>query len=183
MKTNETSAAPRGSEDYFFFWNRLNKPRFLGASEVSSALAVVLSNPSPAVAAPQLSCDESNQVPDRSRPCAPVSLCPASPPPAPASRMPAITKAVIRMGDAQRAGERTIRELVIFNDEEITDDRIEARALCPLRTSGIPRDQLINIGLLQHLEAGRCGHACGGCLGELLGEQGQLNPLENIERC
>jgi RNA polymerase primary sigma factor len=44
------------------------------------------------------------------------------------SRMPAITKAVIRMGDALRAGERTIRELVIFNDEEITDDRIEARA-------------------------------------------------------
>ncbi len=44
------------------------------------------------------------------------------------SRMPAITKAVIRMGDALRAGERTIRELVIFNDEEITDDRIEERA-------------------------------------------------------
>jgi len=44
------------------------------------------------------------------------------------SRMPAITKAVIRMGDALKAGERTIRELVIFNDEEITDDRIEQRA-------------------------------------------------------
>ena len=44
------------------------------------------------------------------------------------SRMPAITKAVIRMGDSLRAGERTIRELVIFNDEEITDDRIEERA-------------------------------------------------------
>jgi RNA polymerase primary sigma factor len=44
------------------------------------------------------------------------------------SRMPAIAKAVIRMGDALRAGERTIRELVIFNDEEITDDRIEERA-------------------------------------------------------
>ncbi len=44
------------------------------------------------------------------------------------SRMPAITKAVIRMGDGLRAGERTIRELVIFNDEEITDDRIEERA-------------------------------------------------------
>src|SRR4026208_608480 len=44
------------------------------------------------------------------------------------SRTPAITKAVIRMGDALRAGERTIRELVICNDEEITDDRIEARA-------------------------------------------------------
>ncbi len=44
------------------------------------------------------------------------------------SRMPAITKAVIRMGDQLRAGERTIRELVIFNDEEITDDKIEERA-------------------------------------------------------
>ena len=44
------------------------------------------------------------------------------------SRMPAITKAVIRMGDGLKAGERTIRELVIFNDEEITDDRIEERA-------------------------------------------------------
>src|SRR5690606_21094801 len=44
------------------------------------------------------------------------------------SRMPAIAKAVIRMGDALKAGERTIRELVIFNDEEITDDRIEDRA-------------------------------------------------------
>jgi RNA polymerase primary sigma factor len=44
------------------------------------------------------------------------------------SRMPAITKAVIRMGDQLRAGERTIRELVIFNDEEITEDKIEQRA-------------------------------------------------------
>ncbi|MBM3807360.1 MAG: RNA polymerase sigma factor RpoD [Acidimicrobiia bacterium] len=44
------------------------------------------------------------------------------------SRMPAITKAVIRMGDQLRAGERTIRELVIFNDEEITEDKIEERA-------------------------------------------------------
>jgi len=44
------------------------------------------------------------------------------------SRMPAITKAVIRMGDELRVGERTIRELVIFNDEEITEDRINDRA-------------------------------------------------------
>jgi len=44
------------------------------------------------------------------------------------SRMPAIAKAVIRMGEALKNGERTIRELVIFNDEEITDDRIEERA-------------------------------------------------------
>ncbi len=44
------------------------------------------------------------------------------------SRMPAIIKAVIRMGDQLKAGERTVRELVIFNDEEITEDRIEQRA-------------------------------------------------------
>jgi RNA polymerase primary sigma factor len=44
------------------------------------------------------------------------------------SRMPAIVKAVIRMGDQLKVGERTIRELIIFNDEEITDDRIEERA-------------------------------------------------------
>jgi RNA polymerase primary sigma factor len=44
------------------------------------------------------------------------------------SRMPAIAKAVIRMGEAVKAGDRTIRELVIFNDEEITEERIEARA-------------------------------------------------------
>ena len=31
------------------------------------------------------------------------------------------------MGDNLKAGERTIRELVIFNDEEITDERIEER--------------------------------------------------------
>jgi len=32
------------------------------------------------------------------------------------------------MGDGLRAGQRTIRELVIFNDEEITDERLEERA-------------------------------------------------------
>jgi len=44
------------------------------------------------------------------------------------SRTPAIAKKIIAMGDDLRAGERTIRELVIFNDEEITDERIEERA-------------------------------------------------------
>jgi len=43
------------------------------------------------------------------------------------SRTPAIAKAIIAMGDQLRAGHRTIRELVIFNDEELTDDRIEER--------------------------------------------------------
>src|SRR5512147_1964104 len=49
------------------------------------------------------------------------------------SRMPSVTKFIINMGEQLRAGERTVRELVIFNDEEITDERIEARAREVLR--------------------------------------------------
>jgi RNA polymerase primary sigma factor len=44
------------------------------------------------------------------------------------SRTPIIAKRVIALGDQLHAGERTIRELVIFNDEEITDERIQERA-------------------------------------------------------
>jgi RNA polymerase primary sigma factor len=44
------------------------------------------------------------------------------------SRTPTVTKAIIQMGDQLRSGERTIRELVTFQDEELTDDRIEDRA-------------------------------------------------------
>jgi RNA polymerase primary sigma factor len=44
------------------------------------------------------------------------------------SRTPTIAKAIISMGDQLRAGERTVRELIIFTDEEITDDLIEERA-------------------------------------------------------
>ena len=61
------------------------------------------------------------------------------------SRMPAITKAVIRMGDALRAGERTIRELVIFNDEEITEDKIEERAQQFLRQVEAVRKARLNV--------------------------------------
>ena len=43
------------------------------------------------------------------------------------SRTPLVAKRVIEFGDDLHAGERTIRELVIFNDEEITDERIEER--------------------------------------------------------
>src|SRR5690349_16585221 len=43
------------------------------------------------------------------------------------SRTPLVAKRVIEFGDNLHAGERTIRELVIFNDEEITDERIEDR--------------------------------------------------------
>ena len=44
------------------------------------------------------------------------------------SRTPTIAKAVIRMGEHLRSGERTIRELVIFHDDEVTEDRIDRRA-------------------------------------------------------
>src|SRR6516165_5050817 len=43
------------------------------------------------------------------------------------SRTPLIAKKVIELGDHLHTGERTIRELVIFNDEEITDEHIEER--------------------------------------------------------
>ena len=44
------------------------------------------------------------------------------------SRTPLIAKKVIQLGDQLHTGERTIRELVIFNDEEITDERIVERS-------------------------------------------------------
>jgi RNA polymerase primary sigma factor len=44
------------------------------------------------------------------------------------SRTPLISKKVIDLGDQLHSGERTIRELVIFNDEEITDERIQERS-------------------------------------------------------
>ena len=44
------------------------------------------------------------------------------------SRTPLVAKKVIRLGDELHSGERTIRELVIFNDEEITDERIQERS-------------------------------------------------------
>src|SRR5579862_6809495 len=43
-------------------------------------------------------------------------------------RKPLISKKVILLGDQLHTGERTIRELVIFNDEEITDERIVERS-------------------------------------------------------
>jgi RNA polymerase primary sigma factor len=43
------------------------------------------------------------------------------------SRMPTIALKVIGMGEHLKAGERTVRELVIFNDEELTEERLEER--------------------------------------------------------
>ena len=44
------------------------------------------------------------------------------------SRTPTIAKAVIRMGERLQNGEHTIRELVIFHDDEVTEDRMDRRA-------------------------------------------------------
>src|SRR5216117_1685925 len=43
------------------------------------------------------------------------------------SRTPTIAKRILVIGDQLRAGDRTIRELVIFSDEEITDEVIDDR--------------------------------------------------------
>ena len=44
------------------------------------------------------------------------------------SRTPTVAKKIIAMGDQLKAGTRTIRELVIFQDDEITDERVDERA-------------------------------------------------------
>ena len=43
------------------------------------------------------------------------------------SRTPKITLEVIEMGEQLKRGERTVREIVIFNEEEITDEKLDAR--------------------------------------------------------
>jgi RNA polymerase primary sigma factor len=43
------------------------------------------------------------------------------------SRTPTIARRIQAMGDQLRAGERTVRELVIFSEEEITEDVIQER--------------------------------------------------------
>ena len=44
------------------------------------------------------------------------------------SRVPAISKVIIRIGEQLQTGERTIRGLVTFKDDELTDNRIADRA-------------------------------------------------------
>ena len=43
------------------------------------------------------------------------------------SRMPSISRAVVQMGEQLKSGDRTIRELVIFQEDEVTEDRINRR--------------------------------------------------------
>ena len=44
-----------------------------------------------------------------------------------ASRMPFVARAVILMGEQLKVGERTVRELVTFQDDEVTDEKIRRR--------------------------------------------------------
>ena len=43
------------------------------------------------------------------------------------SRTPTIANAIIELGDQLKTGDRTIRELVVFHEDELTDDRIADR--------------------------------------------------------
>ena len=49
------------------------------------------------------------------------------------SRTPTIARAIMQMGDQLKNDERSIRELVIFDDEELTDDKIDDRKRQVLR--------------------------------------------------
>ncbi len=60
------------------------------------------------------------------------------------SRTPTIAKRMLVMGDQLRAGERTIRELVIFTDEEITDEVIQERAVVVLGQIDVVRKARAN---------------------------------------
>ncbi len=43
------------------------------------------------------------------------------------SRTPTVSKIIVRLGEQLRSGDRTIRELVIFKDDELADNRIADR--------------------------------------------------------
>jgi RNA polymerase primary sigma factor len=43
------------------------------------------------------------------------------------SRTPTVARTILEMGDQLKSGQRTVRELVIFQEEEITEERIEQR--------------------------------------------------------
>jgi RNA polymerase primary sigma factor len=60
------------------------------------------------------------------------------------SRTPTVAREIITLGDQLRAGERTIRELVIFNDEEITDERIDERVREVLRQTEAVRRSFLD---------------------------------------
>jgi RNA polymerase primary sigma factor len=60
------------------------------------------------------------------------------------SRTPTIAKRILTTGDQLRAGERTIRELVTFSDEEITDEVIQERVVDVLEQIEAVRKARVN---------------------------------------
>jgi RNA polymerase primary sigma factor len=65
------------------------------------------------------------------------------------SRTPTVAKNIIAMGDQLKAGTRTIRELVIFQDDEITDERVEERAKEVLKQIDAIRKQRLVVQKLE----------------------------------
>ena len=61
------------------------------------------------------------------------------------SRTPTIARVIIQLGDKLQSGERTIRELVIFQDEELTDDRIADRARQVLRQIDVVQKKCLEV--------------------------------------
>ena len=61
------------------------------------------------------------------------------------SRMPTIAKAVVEMGEQLKAGERTIREFVLFQDDEMTDDRINRRARAVMAQAEVIRKTRLDV--------------------------------------
>ena len=61
------------------------------------------------------------------------------------SRTPTIAKAVVRMGEQLRSGDRTIRELVNFHDDEVTEERINRRARALLAQAETIRKTRLNV--------------------------------------
>src|SRR6266576_2293580 len=65
------------------------------------------------------------------------------------SRTPLVAKKVIELGAQLHTGDRTIRELVIFNDEEITDERIAERSRQVLKQIDAIRKQRLVVQKLE----------------------------------
>ena len=70
------------------------------------------------------------------------------------SRTPTIAQYIINMGEHLRAGERTVRELVIFSDEEITEDVIQDRHEALLaQIDGVKKARAAYVKLAEKMEA------------------------------
>ncbi len=70
------------------------------------------------------------------------------------SRTPTIAKRILTTGDQLQAGARTIRELVIFSDEEITEEVIEARKQAVLvQIDAVRKARAVFVKLTEKMEA------------------------------